>query len=572
MSKKPVSRREFIVRVSSVSAVVAAGGALSACGGDDDPVQAPQPPAPQARFDFGVASGDPLADRVILWTHARFADSDADVPLTYEVADDATFATLVASGPATASAATGFTAKADATGLAAGREYYFRFRAGPHVSGVGRTRTLPAGAVNEVKLAVFSCSNYPAGFFNVYAEGARSDAQFAIHLGDYIYEYGADGYASAGAQQLGRVSDPATEILTLADYRRRHAQYRSDIDLRNLHARMPMIAVWDDHELTNDAWKDGAENHTEGAEGSFAARRAFAQQAWHEWMPVRTGAVQGRTWRSFDFGNLVSLHMLDTRMAGRDRQVEFADLLNPATAAAARATMYSPTRQMLGTEQLAWVQQRIAGSGATWQVLGQQVLMARMEFPVSVLAGLNTSVAAGQQAVTDYLTARATPPAARTPQQQALMDPAQNPKIGYNLDAWDGYPLAREILLASVAATGKKLVTLAGDTHNAWHSDLTLTGYLDPAQADVKVGEEFATSSVTSPGLESYLPIPSAGVKTIFESVIDDLNWMDPARRGFLKMTFTPTAARGDWVFINTIASRTYAVDPPVAAESRSYT
>jgi alkaline phosphatase D len=554
------SRRTFILQLSAVSAAVATGAALTGCGGSEREV----------RFDFGVASGDPGTDRVILWTHARYDGLDAPVELIWEVAQDPSFSPVLASGSVVASATTGYTAKADATGLPAGRELHYRFRAGSFKSAVGRTRTLPVGALAELRLAVMSCTNYPAGFFNVYAEAARSDAQYLVHLGDYIYEYAAGGYASQRAAALGRVSEPANELLTLEDYRRRHAQYKSDPDAKTLHATMPLIAVWDDHEIANDTWREGAENHTEATEGSFAARRAAALQAYHEWMPIRTGADRGRIYRSFDFGDLVSLHMLDTRLLGRDRQIGFGDLLNPATAAAAQATLASPTRQMLGTEQLTWLQGRLTASAARWQVLGQQVLMARMEAPVSVLSALNpqntspAAVAAGQAAITAYLTARAKQAAGAplTAQETALLDPRLNPRLGYNLDAWDGYPVAREVLLSTVAQLRKRLVVLAGDTHNAWHSDLTLRN-------GVKVGEEFATSSVSSPGLEDYLAaVPPAQVKQIFENVVDDLQWMDPSRRGFLKMTFTPGEARGQWVFIDRIDTRSYSVS---GTETRSY-
>lgn len=547
----PIHRRDFVIRLSTVAAALSAGAVLSACGGDDA--------VPQ--FLYGVASGDPLADRVILWTHARYPDSDVAVDLNWEVASDNGFASIVKSGTVTATAATGFTAKVDASGLAANTEYFYRFRQGQHASAVGRARTLPTGSVSEVRLAVLSCANYPAGFFNVYAEVAKSDAQFALHLGDYIYEYAAGGYASANADKLGRVVQPVTELLTLADYRLRHAQYRSDPDAKDLHARLPMIAVWDDHEIANDSYQDGAENHDPAKEGSFAARRAAALQAWHEWMPVRSGADQGQIYRSFDFGNLLSLHMLDTRLVGRDQQVTIEQLLNPATQASALAALSSPTRQLLGQTQLQWLQGQMSASKASWQVLGQQVLMARMTVPLSILNALNpantspTAVADGAKAVTDYLTAKATPVAARTPAQQALLNPAINPELGYNLDAWDGYPAAREYVLGTAAQLGKKLVVLAGDTHNAWHSSLTL---MDGR----KVGEEFATSSVSSPGLENYLAaLPPEQVKFIFENVIDDLDWMDPKRRGFLKMTFTASAAKGEWVFVDRIDSRSYAVD-----------
>jgi alkaline phosphatase D len=553
----PTSRRQFVIKIASVSAVLATGAGLSACGGDGD----------SAEFNFGVSSGDPLMDKVILWTHAKYPGSDAAVALRYQVANDVAFSQIVSEGDVTATVATGFTAKVDASGLKAGTAYFYRFSQGANHSPVGRTRTLPQTA-DSLKLAVMSCTNFPAGFFNVYAEVAKSDVEFALHLGDYIYEYAASGYASSAAASLGRVSVPANELLTLADYRARHAQYKSDPDSKNLHALKPMIAIWDDHEIANDAFKDGAENHTPASEGAWADRKAAALQAYHEWMPIRTGVDKSKIYRSFNFGNLVSLHMLDTRLIGRDEQIDIADLAG-ANGAGARTTALaafsSPTRQLLGTEQMQWLQGQLMASTARWQVLGQQVLMGRMEFPVSVLTALNTSdlspaaQAAGQKAVSDYLTAKATPAASRTPAQVGLMNTTLNPKLGYNLDAWDGYVAARETLLMTAYQLQKRLVVLAGDTHNAWHSDLTLLGLANPALAGTKVGEEFATSSVSSPGLENYLvTLSPAQIKGIFEGVVEDLNWMDASQRGFLKMSFTSSEAKGEWFFVNTISNRNY--------------
>lgn len=559
------SRRQFVIRLASVSAALGAAPWLTACGGADD--------GEQPAFQYGVSSGDPLADRVMLWTHAQVPGQSGDVALTYEVATDATFATLVSSGSVKATASTGHTAKVDATGLAAGKDYFFRFRSGSTISPVGRTRTLPAAGASSLSMAVFSCSNYPAGYFNVYAEANKAAPQFAVHLGDFMYEYAADGYASADAKTLGRVSDPANECVTLADYRKRYAQYRSDPDSKVFFASLPLIAVWDDHEVANDTYKDGAENHSSATEGSFAARRAAAMQAWHEWMPVRAPDANNlmKIYRSFDFGGLAALHMLDTRVIGRDKQVEFAELLNPATAATAQATLLSPSRSIMGGAQLQWLQAQLAASKATWQVLGQQVLMARMEFPVSILTHLNpdntspAALAAGQTAITEYLTAKATAaqaPAMLTAAQKALLDPKLNPKLGYNLDAWDGYPVEREILLSTAAQLGKKLVVLAGDTHNAWCSRLTLVN-------GTVVGQEFATSSVSSPGFEEYLAaIPPAQTKQIYEGVVDDLRYADTSRRGFLLMRFTPTEAKGTYHFVSTVKSRTYTVD---ASTSLSY-
>ena len=548
------SRREFIIKVASVSAVLSTGASLSGCGDSSGRLE----------FLFGVASGDPLANQVILWTHAKYSNSDIDVPLQYQVASDAAFTQIVSQGNIVAKSETGFTAKADVTGLVAGTSYFYRFINGTETSPVGQTRTLPTTA-SSLKLAVMSCTSYPTGFFNVYSEVAKSDAEYVLHLGDYIYEYASTGYASSSAATLGRVSVPSNELLTLADYRTRHAQYKSDPDSKNLHALKPMIAVWDDHETANDAYKDGAENHTPASEGSWADRRAAGLQAYHEWMPIRTGADKAKIYRSFNFGNLVSLHMLDTRLIGRDKQIDITELAGqqgPTAAAAALKEYTSPGRQMLGSEQSTWLTDQMKASTATWQVLGQQVLMARVEFPQSILLALNpanispAAQAAGQVAIAAYLTAKGTPAQLRTSDQTALLN---STKLGYNLDAWDGYIVARETLLLTARALGKRLVVLAGDTHNAWHSHLTLKGLTNPALAGIKVGEEFATSSVSSPGFEEVLSaIPPTRLKDIFEGAVDDLKWMDASQRGYLKMTFTATEAKGEWFFVNTITNRTF--------------
>jgi alkaline phosphatase D len=560
----PSSRREFIIKLASVSGALAAGSVLSACGGGDGVM---------VQFNYGVASGDPLSDRVILWTHAKYDGFPDAVPLTYQVATEASFTNVVSSGSVTAGENSGYTAKADAVGLAAGSEYYFRFRSGKWISPVGVTRTLPAAGATEVKLAVFSCSNYAFGYFNVYDAAAASDAQFAIHLGDYIYEYKDGEYPAAPV--TGRNHTPTSELYSLEHYRTRHAQYKSDVNLKRLHARMPMIAVWDDHEIANDAYMTGAENHTEGAEGTFAARKANAIQAYHEWLPIRTGVDTSIIYRSFDFGNLLSLHMLDTRLIGREKQQTVAQLADPAQL----KIWQSPKRQLMGGTQMTWLQNAMATSTAKWQVLGQQVVMAATWLPYSVQASFQayfaspnaTTVGAIITEVANYKTAYATDGAA------TYINAVTNPALPYNLDAWDGYLAARETLLQTfvgVAALtptiGKKLVVLAGDTHNAWHNNLTL---LTGPGKGTKVGEEFATASVSAPGWEAYFPTLTSTIKGLFEetTAISNVQWMDPSRRGYLKMTFTAAQAKGEWIFVDSVTNSGYTLATPAVTEVRTY-
>ena len=533
------SRRKFI-RTFSLGTVAVSTLPLAACGGDGD--------NRSVSFAHGVASGDPLADRVILWTRVT-ANGDAELDVVWEIAEDSQFARSIASGSTRTGPASDFTVKVDATGLSPNQGYYYRFASLGITSPVGRTRTLPTGAVSRVRFAVFSCSNYPAGYFNVYGDAARfDDIDFGLHLGDYIYEYAAGGYASQNAASLNRVSKPATEIITLSDYRLRYQQYRTDPDLQAVHARLPFIAVWDDHELTNDTWSGGAENHDPATEGLWAARRRMAIQAYHEWMPIRVpdSSKPDRIYRSFDFGNLLSLHMLDTRVIGRDKQLAYASYVGADrsfNASAFAADVSNPARQLMGTEQTAWLQGQMSKSTATWQILGQQVLMARMSLPAPMVLGTASyltyfAIAAKVQAGIALSAAE---------QQQLAATP-----VPYNLDAWDGYQAARETVLDMARTLNKNLVVLAGDTHNAWASDLADTR----GQA---VGVEFGVPSVTSPGFESSFPTAApASVAAGMEQLIGPLQYAETASRGFVVLTVTPTETRADYRYVSTITSKTY--------------
>ena len=535
-SSRSFNRRDFIIGVSAGAAALPGIGRAVVLD-------------PSSAFTHGVASGDPLSDRVILWTRVSPALGNS-VQVNWEVAADPGFQQVLRRGRALALATNDHTVKVDARGLPPGAQLHFRFTAGGQTSPIGRTRTLPVGALSSLKLAVFSCSNYPAGFFHAYAEAARMEDVFAaVHLGDYIYEYARDGYASDDAAALGRESVPANELLGLSDYRQRYAQYRSDPDLQALHAAMPWICVWDDHEISNDTWKDGAENHTPATEGSFALRRAAAIKAYHEWLPIRAPEPSRlqRIFRSFTFGNLVDLHMLDTRVIARDLQLDYANYFGASGFDGARFTadMANPARQLLGVEQTQWLSGRLAASRATWTMLGQQVLMGRMNIPAPLVLGQITFGAYSQ-----LLLKAATAPATLTAQEQAIL---AQPAIPYNLDAWDGYAVARETVLGTARALNKNLVVLAGDTHNAWASDL----------ADLQgnqVGVEFATPGVSSPGLETYFPNESPqAVAAGLQQIIGPLVYAETATRGFMVVTATPQECRCDWHFVSTVKSSAYS-------------
>lgn len=538
------ARREFI-QTCGGALLGAASVALGGCG------TRPAAATP-ASFLHGVASGDPLRDRVILWTRITPA---AGVPpeaitLRWQLATDAALRHIVAAGSVEAAARHDFTAKVDADGLLPGHVYYYQFSADGQHSPVGRTRTLPDGAVGAVRLAVFSCSNYPAGYFNVYADAARrDDIDVALHLGDYIYEYESDGYASANAEALGRVSEPRGQLYQLGDYRRRYAQYRSDPDLQALHAAMPFITVWDDHEFADDTWRDGALEHNGALHGPFSVRKAAAVRAYHEWLPIRAPdpAAPEKIYRSFDFGNVLSLHMLDTRLTGRDQQLlmsSYLDAQGRFDEAKFRHDAGSPRRQMLGRAQMAWLAAGVAASGARWQMLGQQVLMARMEYPMAV--------ATGQCGCTEFaaLKQRASrDPEGLSAREKNWLAAATLPCY---LDSWDGYQHERELVFDLMQRHRKNLVVLAGDTHNAWASDLR-------DAAGRTVGVEFATASVSSPGMEGGYPgREPEDVANMMVDLIGPLYYAQTSKRGYMIVTVSHAEVRCDWRFVDTVLSRDF--------------
>ncbi len=537
------NRRQF---VQAVAAGSLAASALTACGGGGDGSHNDNRPVP--RFTHGVASGDPLQNAVILWTRALDATE-----VEWEVATDQDFRNVVASGDTRTNQSRDFTVKVDATGLIPNTHYFYRFFAEGVVSPIGRTKTLPETEVMQAKIVVFSCSNYPAGYFHVYGEVAkRDDIDVVLHLGDYLYEYDRQGYANQDAVALGRISEPANALITLRDYRTRYAQYRSDPDLQAIHARHPWITVWDDHEIANDAYRDGAENHNPATEGQWAARRQAALQAYNEWLPIRPSVSNDspqNLYRRFDFGQLLTLFMLETRLIARTKQLDYADFTQSDGSfdgAAFATAMADPNRTLLGAEQFNWLQSQMAASNATWQVLGQQVLMGRMSVP-SPLVTFQVSLSE----YTAILTKAQTQPADLTPQELAILNA---PSVPYNLDAWDGYLIERERIFGLARTLSKNLVNLAGDTHNAWANDLTDLN-------NEAIGVEFATPSVSSPGLEEIFINENMDVfAAAITQLIPTLQYANLQHRGYLTVTFTPTEARADWVFVSTVKSRSYTL------------
>lgn len=546
------SRRDFL-RLSAYgfgAAVISTG--LMGCNSDSNNIA--------VSFAHGVASGDPLADKVIIWTRITPRDADVErVTVHWEVSTDSDFADLIHQGSTTASIDRDFTVKVDIQNLSPDTRYYYRFICNDKISPEGVMKTLPVGSIDRVKMAVFSCANYPAGFFHAYAEAAaRKDIDVAVHLGDYLYEYPMGGYATEDAQAIGRAlpDDNNTELFSLADYRKRYGLYRTDSDLQKLHQSLPFIAVWDDHEIANDTWKNGAENHSE-TEGDFTERKLAALQAYFEWIPVRPASEDDEEtiYRQFVFGDLVSLYMLDTRVIGRDEPLDYASYLDPITGAMNTAQFIAdlsdPNRTLMGADQLLWLQQSMATSTARWDVLGQQVLIGRMNIPAALLSDFTRL----EEIVSIKIRMDGSDPTVTD--EEALLVTTDIP---YNLDAWDGYAYERELVMQMAQALDKNLVVLSGDTHNAWASNLI------DASGNA-VGVEFATSSVSSPGLETYLGLEGADDATLkqvelsFVTLINGLSYMNISQRGFMLVSFTQDEATCEWIFVDSVKSTTYTLD-----------
>ncbi|HKO90546.1 MAG TPA: alkaline phosphatase D family protein, partial [Polyangiaceae bacterium] len=411
---------------------------------------------------------------------------------------------LVSEGTALTDEARDYTVHVDVGGLSANTTYYYQFRALGLTSVRGRTKTLPGGSSERMRFGVVSCANYPAGFFNVYGLLAQADVDLILHLGDYLYEYENLRFGDGSA--IGRLPDPPKEIVSLEDYRRRHAQYKTDPDLRELHRQHPFIAIWDDHEVANDAYRSGAQNH-QPAEGDFAARKQSALRAYREWMPIRVAEPQPRIFRSFACGDLLDLVMLDTRHAGRDPQLDRCDIEGLA----------GSERQLLGLEQEAWLGERLSESqarGARWRLVGQQVMFA--------------------------------------PLLRSASGCVQNP------DQWDGYAASRARVLSLLRAREiDNVVLLTGDIHSAWAIDVAEDPF-DPARYDAATGRgselvEFVTPAVSSPASGQ----PGQRILDLHPHV----KFTDQTRQGYVLLDVTRERVQGEWYFVPSVREQSAEVE-----------
>ena len=477
-------------------------------------------------FTHNVASGEPAADSVLLWTRFVPADGGA-VKLRVEVSDSESFAKIISGGQMVTGPWRDHTAKITVNGLTPGTLYHYRF-IGPDgsKSPIGRTKTLPIGMIKNFNIAIFSCSNLGFGTFAAYGHvAARKDIDLVLHMGDYIYEYKRGGYDQEGAANALKVQ-PETEILTLADYRLRYASYRSDPLLQAMHQNYAVIPNTDDHEGANDAWEGGAQNH-QTEEGEWNLRRAAAMQVWREWMPV------GETpWQSYDFGTLGQYLRTDSRMIARSRPWSYDEVLGDKEPTKALADFrdgiwLDPAATMFGTEQENWIAHKLkrsVQSGQKWQVIGSGTVIGKAYTPQSAESWLSPDASE------------------RSKKYLKLGIAASKAQLPYNLDNWGGYPAARARLLKTAQSAAANLIVVSGDSHNAWANDLIEGG--KPA------GVEFGGHSVSSPGFESFTKVDPKNVARDLVAASPELRWADTSHRGYMVLSLTPTKATNEYVFV----------------------
>lgn len=479
-SKFRVNRRVFLQTVAATAAATAigTGGAYAARRGT---VSTPEEPAPASEWDLpflhGVASGDPLPDRVVLWTRVTPSREalpgsglGEDVELEWQIDTSEDFGNPQ-TGSVTTSADSDHTVHVDPEGLEPATEYFYRFivKSGEFegaTSPVGRTLTAPKedASLDNLNLAIASCANWESGFFSAYGDMAQraraGEIDHVVFLGDYIYEYPTGEYA--GKSGVARMHHPEWEITTLEDYRQRHGRYRTDLNLQAAHAACPWIVIWDDHETANNSWFAGAENHTDGrVEGEWPERQGAAVQAYFEWLPVRAQSAgeEQLLYRSFKFGDLAQLTMMDLRTY-RDAETTGPNFAND-------------DRTMLGKKQFDWVAQQLQESTARWDVLGNSVMVSPMRF-VTIPDDEKANIAAG------YMKERAT-------------------GIAVNSDQWDGYAAERDRLLTMLDEQESNALFLTGDIHSEWANSIASPSGFG------EIGCEMVTTSISAPNVDEIL-------------------------------------------------------------------
>jgi len=515
---------------------------------DGTPARASERRRGRRFFQHGIASGDPLPDAVLIWTrvtpnHRTTPGSGHGkrVDVRWEVATDRGFRRVVRQGTFETGPSRDHTVKVDVTGLEPETWYYYRFHFNAGTSRVGRTRTAPdeRSTPENLRLGVVSCANWQAGYFTAYrALAKRTDLHAVLHLGDYLYEYKPGGYGYGMSDVDIRSHVPPHEMVSLADYRQRHAQYKTDRDLQDLHAIYPWIITWDDHEVTNDQWAHGGENHTDATEGDYGARKARAHRAYDEWMPVRMDGTArlrdgDRLYRRLRFGRLAEISMLDLRSYRSEQVVTAA----PTPVPHIEAEVSDPSRTITGKQQMQWLKDSLDRIGPQWKVIGNPVMIAPVTF-----AGVPDELLGPINDVTGLLPEDGLP---------------------YNVDQWDGYTADRKEVFKHIRnhQVGDALF-VTGDIHSGWACELPY----DPASYPVgdSAGVEFVCSSVTSNNLKDITGSPSRTTSIPVEEAIlannRHIKYLNFDDHGYSVLDITSKRAQMDWFIIGDRADQ----DTPV--------
>ncbi|MCC5980474.1 MAG: alkaline phosphatase D family protein [Oceanicaulis sp.] len=542
-----------LTRRGALLAAAGAGAGLAAC---SEEVRFDPLPLPDGPFKHGVASGDPDQTSLVVWTAVT---AEGDARTTLDIATEETFNTIVETrdlaprdGVIAVNGARPM--KALIEGLEPGREYFYRFHHGGEVSPVGKTRTLPDGPVDRFRIAAFSCSNYPFGFFNAYRDAANEGFDLMVHLGDYIYEYGHGGYGTEDAERLSRVPDPMHETLSEEDYARRHALYCSDPDLQAAKAAAPWILIWDDHETANDSWRYGAENHDPETEGDWFTRRDNALRAYHDWLPVREAEPLKKRYGAVEIGDLATLVFLETRLTARSEELTLdsfpidpaSDPEDPENRAAVQRwrdeVIGDPERRLLSEDQRAFVGGALAASvqaGKPWRIIANQVLMGRLEAP-NYMTQTPLWLRAYMRLRGGFVWEFA---------QRTAHD------VPMNLDSWDGFPADRERFYQTAREAGADFVVITGDTHNTWVNDL------HDGQGN-RVGTEFGVTSVTSPSPFEAVNAPGVDFGKMAEDRNREILRNNAWDKGYTRLTLTRDELIAEQMILSTIKEREFAVRP----------
>ena len=547
-----------VTRRGAIAATAAAGLTASCSGGHKGKSFTASTQVHTGTFKLGVASGDPRTDSIVLWTHISPSNPrEASVPVTWELSLSPDMSAPISTGTDITKRANDWTYKVMPADLEPGQTYYYQFTAEGQKSPIGRTRTLPVGRVDKLRFAVVSCANWQHGFFNVYDHISKSgDFDALLHLGDYLYEYGTE-QANDDMKQAGRLHQPPHEILTLQDYRIRHAQYRSDPNLQAATANMPLIPIWDDHECSNDSWKNGAENHQHN-EGDWNDRKQMALRAYFEWMPVRppeAGRASSAFYRDYKWGDLMRLFAWETRLFARGEPVlieDHFDLIASEDGAEKfkETILKAPHRDMLGQQQQDAVVKSMAESKSaqeTWRVIANQIVLGRLTTP-----DLNPYIEEDTIASIEE----------QWPPIRQFVELSKY-RLPVYPDSWDGYPVARDSLFDALDAEGvNDLIVLTGDAHEYWANSLT--------KADgTPMGVELGTSSVSSETLETFMGDAIKDYALLITRSNPDVCYYNAETRGYIDLTLTPKKGRARFMAVDNTASTDYKAFEAAAFDIR---